>query len=84
MDKSGIVINGLIGPKLIRDYFTTGQSTKKHSMPNEFWKENNCNLWNSYVQLIPNVSWNILWQFAFSNGLPLYGTGIILFSPDIK
>ena len=29
MDKSGIVINGLIGPKLIRDFFTTGQFTKK-------------------------------------------------------
>ena len=43
MDKSGIVINGLIGPKLIRDYFTTGQSIKKKSLSNEFLKENNCN-----------------------------------------
>jgi hypothetical protein len=43
MDKCGVVINGLIGPELIRDFFTTGQITKKHSIPNEFWKENNCN-----------------------------------------
>ena len=41
MDKSGVVINGLIGPKAIRDFFTSGQFTKKtHSIPNEFWKEN--------------------------------------------
>ena len=40
MDKSGVVINGLMGPKTIRDFFTTEQFTKnKHSIPNEFLKE---------------------------------------------
>jgi hypothetical protein len=39
MDKSGVVINGLIGPKVIRDFFTSGQFTKKHSIANEFWKK---------------------------------------------
>ena len=42
MDKGGVVINGLIGPKAIRDFFTTGQFTKKKiQYPFEFWKENN-------------------------------------------
>jgi hypothetical protein len=39
MDKSGIVINGLIGPKLIRDYFTTGQSTKNIQYAINFGKK---------------------------------------------
>ena len=40
MNKSGVVINGLIGPKSIRDFFTPGQFTKKNiQCPMNFGKK---------------------------------------------
>ena len=82
MDKCGVVINGLIGPKLIRDYFTTGQSTKKTFNTQSIleWKK------LQLVEFLGRIDFYYFIEYFLTVCIFKWSDGndMVVFSPDIK